>query len=491
MPVLEFGEWLPDQPALNNRGVVEATNVVPDTRGYKPFRALNTNTNALTARPRGAISVIDTSLNSFSFAGDAGALYEQLDLTWTDRSQAGGYTTATEERWDFVKWKNKVLATNFSDVPQQITLGGSAFSDLTTDFNARHVARVRDFVVFANHNDPVDGLVPDRIRWSAIGDETDYTVSPATLSDFQDLKTGAVQRLFGGEFGVILLNDAVWRMSFTGDPATVFQFDETIPGLGVIAPGAAVQLGRFIYLLSEKGFFRIVDGASFEPIGANKVDQFVLNDLDEDFLHRMSVALDAERVYWAYPGAGHSDGRPNRVAVFDRALEKWSVLHIETELLFDATGVGLTLEGLDAVSSSIDELPFSLDSSAWKGTNITQLAAFGKAFKSGFFEGSALPATITTPEMELVPGMQAVLNSFRHVVQGGTPTARIGTRQTQADPIVFGPPLTERASHRFARRTNARYHSIRFRIEGGFDSALGWQIERDDFRAAGRRGRAA
>ncbi len=491
MPVFEFGEWLPDQPALNNAGVVEATNVVPGAHGYLPFRALNTSTNALTSRPRGAISVDDTALNHYSFAGDAGKLYEALDLTWTDRSRAGGYSTGTEEAWEFVKWKNKVLATNFSDDPQQITLGGTAFSDLTTAFKARHIARVRDFVVFANHNDPSDGLTPDRVRWSAIDDETDYTVSPTTLSDFQDLKTGAIQRIFGGEFGVIFLRDAIWRMTFTGDVLTVFQFDETIPGLGLIAPRAAVQLGAFIFILSEKGFFRITNGTDFAPIGANKVDQFVLKDLDEDFLHRVTAAIDPERVYWAYPGAGHSGGRPNRVVVFDRAMERWSVLEVETEMLFDAAGTGFTLEGLDAVSSSIDDLPFSLDSRAWKGSGVRELAGFGKNFKSGFFEGATLPATIRTPEMELIPGGQTMLNSFRHVIQGGTVTARIGKRDSQGASIEFGPPLTERASHRFARRTNARYHSIRFKVVGDWTSALGWQIEGTDFRRAGLRGKAA
>src|SRR5690606_30942078 len=126
--------------------------------------------------------------------------------------------TGDEERWEFAQWKNKCLAVNFSDNPQQIIFGGSEFSDLTSALKARHIAVIRDFVVMANTNDGVDGNVPSRVRWSAFNDETDWTVSASTLAGSNDLKTAEVSRIFGGEFGVIFQPGAVWRMSFVGSP---------------------------------------------------------------------------------------------------------------------------------------------------------------------------------------------------------------------------------------------------------------------------------
>src|SRR5690606_20449628 len=83
---------------------------------------------------------------------------------WTDVSRYGGYTTLDGEAWEFVQWKNRVLATNFNDWPQFIDFGGAEFDDLTSDLRGRHIAVVRDHVVFCNTWDPVDGEVPERVQ---------------------------------------------------------------------------------------------------------------------------------------------------------------------------------------------------------------------------------------------------------------------------------------------------------------------------------------
>ena len=47
--MIEFGEWLPDQSDLGNSGVLEAKNVLPAVRGYKPMNGLSEISNAATA----------------------------------------------------------------------------------------------------------------------------------------------------------------------------------------------------------------------------------------------------------------------------------------------------------------------------------------------------------------------------------------------------------------------------------------------------------
>src|SRR3546814_10809604 len=116
-----------------------------------------------------------------------------------------------------------------------------------------------------------------------------------------DLNTDAVQRVFGGEFGVVLQRNTVTRMTFVGAPV-VFQFDQVLPGIGAIAPGACAQDGDVVYFLSRRGFIALVNGTQPNPIGANKVDSTVLADLDENHLHRMSAVADpaTHRVFWCY-----------------------------------------------------------------------------------------------------------------------------------------------------------------------------------------------
>lgn len=485
---IPFGEWLPDQASLGNPGVITATNVFPFASGYLPVPALQTVTDALDARPRGAIQARDKDLNVKQYAGDAAKLYENLDNVWTDRSKADGYSTASEECWEFVAWKNKVLAVNFSDHPQQLAFGGTTFSDLTTDFKARHITTIKDFVVAANTSDTTDGNVPSRVRWSAFNDETDWTVSASTLSDFQDLQTAPVLRIFGGEFGVILQSASVWRMTFVGAPV-VFQFDNVVPGIGTIASGAAAQDGDSVFFLSAKGFYELVNGTEARPIGVNKVDEFILNDLNQNFLFRISAVADpaSNRVFWAYPGADSVNGRPNRIVVYDRSLQRWALIEDEVELLWQAAGTGFTLEGLDNISSSLDALTPSLDSSAWIG-GAEGLGVFDDTFKSGFLTGDAMTATIESREAEFNPGGRTQLNAFRPHIEGGTTTAQVGTRNRLSDSVTFGSSLSESSTGRFETRSQAVFHRFKVTISGAWTAALGVIVDRKDIRRAGGRG---
>lgn len=483
MPDILFGEWLPDQAPLGNPGCTVAKNVYPSASGYLPVSALTSSTDALDARPQGAIQLTDKDLNVIQFAGDASKLYENESNAWGDKSKVGGYTTGSTERWEFAQWNNKVIATNFSDNPQNRDLGGTTFSDLTTALRARHVAVIRDFVTFANTYDATDGNKPNRIRWSAFGDETDYTVSASTLSDFQDLATGGpVNRIFGGEYGVIFQKENIWRMSFTGAP-TVFQFDQTIPGIGLIAAGAAAQDGDTIYFLSDRGFFSVTNGSQVTPIGAEKIDRTVLSELDSNNLHRISCAIDptTNRVFWAYPGAG-SNGRPNKIVVYDRAINRWSQIEQDVELLWSAGGIGFTLESLSTANPDLDAMTVSLDSNRWKG-GAAILGAFDSDYKSGSFDGSPMAACLTTKEVEISSGARTPINSFSPIVDGGTVTGKVITRNSQADAVTEGLALTLRPSGRFTTRANARYHRFELSISGVWDHALGVNIDKKTPRA--------
>lgn len=478
MPIIQFGPWEPDQAALGNRGLLTAKNAFPSASGYLPIGALMPATDALDARPRGAVNARDRDGNVFQYAGDAAKLYQNINGTWTDRSIGGGYATGTGERWEFVPWKNKMLAVNFTDNPQQITFGGTVFSNLTTSLKARHITTIRDFVVMANTFDGTDGNVPNRVRWSAFNDETDWTVSASTLSDFQDLKTGAVQRVFGGEFGVVLQRESVYRQTFVGAPV-VFQLDEVLPGIGLLAPGAAAQDGDTIRFLSPRGFVSLANGTQANFIGANRVDKTVLADLDQNHLDRMSCEVDpaTHRTFWAYAGSGNINGRPNRIVLYDPTLDRWSgPIEVEVELVWSAGGIGFTLEGLDSISGSLDDLPASLDSPIWIGGAST-IAAFDDSFRSGAFSGDPMTAVLETGDIEIHSGRRTHLKAFRPLVNGGTVTARVGKRDQQNDDVSYGSSIALRPSGRFTRRVNARYHRFEYTLSGAWERAIGMQIE--------------
>lgn len=492
MPSFPFGELSPDRADLD-QGLIDIRNAIPGPSGYVPWYELLPVTSALSNRPRGAIQARDQSDTVYQYSGDSTKLYQNVDGTWTDKSKVGGYNTATNDNWEFAAWKNKILAVNgHVDNPQSITFGGAIFADLTTALQAKHIAVVRDFVVMGNTEDASDGVVPSRVRWSAFGDETSWTVSPSTLADYQDLKVNKVERIFGGEYGVIFQNDRTWRMTFVGAPA-VWQFDEVIPGIGAIAPGACAQDGETIYFLSSKGFFALEQGSQATPIGVNKVDQFIRTDLDLSYVHRMSAVADpfSKRVFWAYPGTGNTAGRPNRIICYDRVRDRWALIEQETELIWAGGGTGRSLDA-SATTGDPDDLDdmateSSFDDPQWVG-GAPFLAAFDTAFASGGFQGAIREAILTTKEFMLTPEARTQLNGFRALVQGGSVTAEVGTRNSLADDVTYGDVLTARSEQRFTTRANARYHRFRLTLSDEWEHAIGLEIGSNDVRSGGLRG---
>src|SRR5690606_3982669 len=110
-------------------------------------------------------------------------------------------------------------------------------------------------------------------------------------------------------------------------------------GRGVLARGSIASFGpQMVFYLAPDGFY-VTDGSGpSRPIGANKVDRTIIEDLDHANLHRVSAIVDpVEKLYLcAYPGMGNNGGLPNRIAVYQWEIGRWSLIDLECELLWQA-----------------------------------------------------------------------------------------------------------------------------------------------------------
>ena len=149
------GQWLPDQPDYNNAGVTVAENVIPALNGYRSLNDFVAYSNAATGTILNVFAAKENDGTVQLFAGDATKLYKfnagtnNLD----DVSKAGGYDLTGAERWEFVQFGNKVIATGGTgEEPQVWTLGTStAFANLAgSPPKGDFLAVVRDFVWIAN-----------------------------------------------------------------------------------------------------------------------------------------------------------------------------------------------------------------------------------------------------------------------------------------------------------------------------------------------------
>ena len=349
---LPFGDWMPDLPDLYNPGATVAKNVIPAERSYRPLGALQAVTGALSGAALGAGFGQDSVGTHFNYAGDATKLYEVRAAAITDKSKAGGYSTAAGEGVEFVLFENRMIATNFSDPVQTINVGATGlFADLITSTlkpRFRHLGAVREFLVGGNSNDATDGDVPHRIWWSGSRDPADFDPDAQTQSDIEDRPdAGWVQRIVGGvEYGLIFQQLGITRMTYSGGDS-IFQFDSIDRKRGTPISNSVVGHGRRVYFISEEGFF-VTDGTQSYPIGANQVDKTFWAQFDVLDARKVSSAIDPlnKIVAWAFPGAGGT----LKIYFHDWQDRRWSEAEVDVDILVNATSEAFTLEALDAVA---------------------------------------------------------------------------------------------------------------------------------------------
>lgn len=470
--ILQTAEYLPDQADFGNPGATVADGVIPHAASYKPLKGLSVYSPALTARCQGAFAGQDKDGNTKIYAGDATKLYDVSGTAATDVTNTGGaYSIADDEWWEFTQWGNQIFATNIAEPVQEITLGGANFADLFTSTakpKARHIAVVKDFLVLGNISDTTDGNVPNRVAWSGFNDPTDMDIAAATQSDEQDLlgNGGWVQKVVGGEYGVIFQERSIWRMDYVGPPA-VFGFSEVERNRGTPYPQSVVNYGRMAFYIGDDGFY-MFDGTQSVPIGRNKVDDTMIAELDTTYPHRVQAAIDPvnKLVFWNIPVTSNTGGRPNRQYIYDWSNQRWSRGSLEPEMIFSGLTVGYTLDGLDAVSSSIDALAISLDSRAWTGGAV-QLMGADSDNKIVTFDGTVEAATVETTEAQLIEGHRASVTSGFILADNANATLTSGVRERQGDSVTYGTETSQQASGEVPLLASGRYHRFRVKIAAG------------------------
>lgn len=501
--MVNFGEYMPDQPPYNNPGSSNIRNVLPRTPGsYGPMPNLVAITGALTARCQGGAFARDSGANVNGFAGDATKLYHQAtgSTTWTDatRTVGGAYTIPADGAWNFGIFDQRVIATNGTDPIQSYVMGSSSnFALLSSGApNARYIAVNKSFVMVANTTDGVNGPRPQRAWWCAIGDSTNWptlgsVAATQVQSDAQDLlgdggwNQGMVGGLSAADFA-IFQERRIWRALYVGSPA-IFSFTQVDSGRGTPAPGSIIQNGPVVYYLADSGFFAF-DGAQASPIGDQKIDLFFWNDVDQNNLFRISAAVDPlnKIVYWAYPAKGNSGGNPNRILAYHYALQRWTLIdQIQLEVMLRGMTTGYTLEQLDPFGT-LETLPYGLDSRVWTGGKLN-LAAFDITHKLGFFSGANLAATLETSEASLNPNGIAYVNRVWPMVDSGSAMVALAARNRLADAVTYSTPVGITTTTGSAGvRSSGMFHRAQVTIPAGvaWQDAQGVQF---DARPAGQR----
>ena len=465
MQKILFGEWLPDQPGVTG-AVTDAKNCYPVANGYAPIKSEADYSDAAGA------TLLITFAGKFGgastlFAASTTQIYkfDSSDAS-LDAATTTGYTAV--EGWDVTQFGAKMILANGQDKLQAWTLNSSTnFADLAAAAPiAKFVTVVRDFVVAAN-----DGTDTSKVYWSDINDETDWTPGAASQADTQILPDGGdITGLAGGEYGLVFLERAIYRMSYAGSPF-FFQFDAISRSLGCISNGSIAQYGNLTYFLADDGFY-VCDGQSTKNIGTEKVNRwFFDNAIPNEIQTGMSATVDPvnKLVIWKF----NNTFGGKFLLMYSIDLNKWSYAETTAASIAYVLTPSATLEQVDNYNTSIDALDIPLDSRVFAGGQLLFAGVSGQKIIS--FSGQPKTAIISTGDIDI--GRSTVMLA-KPIVDKGTASIAVSSRDNLAEQVEFGSDVAADAENRVSLRSNGEYHRLRLTPSGSnWETAVGLEFD--------------
>jgi hypothetical protein len=465
MQKIAFGEWLPDQPGVTG-AITDAKNCYPVSNGYASFPSEADYSDAA------AQDLLITFAGKFGgatnlFAAGATQIYKfDSNDASLDALTTTGYSAV--DGWDVTQFGGKMILANGQDKLQSYEIGVSTY---VTDLDAaaptaKYVSVVRDFVVAAN----VSGE-ENKVYWSDINDETDWTPSAASQSDFQILPDGGdITGLAGGEYGLIFLERAIYRMSYTGSPL-FFQFDAISRSLGCISNGSIAQYGGLTYFLADDGFYAC-DGQTTKAIGVEKVNRwFFDNALPNEIPTAMSATVDPIRklVIWKF----NNTFGGKYLLMYSIDLGKWTYADTTATSIAYVLTPSATLEQVDNYNNNIDALDIPLDSRVFAGGQLLFAGVSGAKIIA--FSGQPKTANISTGDIDIG---RSTVTLAKPIVDGGSASVAVSSRDLLSDQVEFGSDVPADAENRISLRSNGEYHRLRLTPTGAnWKTAFGLEVE--------------
>lgn len=467
--MIKFAQWTPDQPALDGMGIMDAVNVFPLTQAsYSPIAALQEQGNALDARCQGAGTFRGVGEAIANFAATVDKIYSYSGSAWADVSRASGGAYATDEAdaWSFTPFGDFVVAANGADATQYWTIASS------TKFTALSGAPVHRFgMVVGPHYVAmrIAGAL-NKLAWSGFTGLASWTAG-IDLSDDQELFVGGkIMGGVGGEYGVVFMERAIYRMLYVGaDP--VFDLSGRISEeLGCAVEGSIAAHEQNIVFLSFDGFYLLKGGQQLTPIGKMRVDDTFWKTVNPSFLHRVSSTFDPVRNLYviSFPSALSTDGTPDTTWFYSLTADRWSKGNFGLEFVFSLrTQTGYNTDTVDALIMNTDFTSYSTDTSLFTGSGRAALAAFSNNHILETFSGASLEALIETQETQITPGRRTKLTGIVPIVDGGVPSVALGYRNRPNDALTWTPYKDQNSIGVCPFRNDARYHRVRMKVAAG------------------------
>lgn len=288
------------------------------------------------------------------FAGTTTKIYEfsKTTFTWVEVTRLVGGNYAGTGRWSFEKFGQFVYAANGVDAEQRIDLeSGTNFANNASAPIAKYIKAVGDFMFRGN----IVSL-PYQVQWSAINDPTSNTAT-VNLSDYQDMPVGdevmGIVALSSGAH--VWMRSALHNVAFALQSEYVFTRQTLTDMRGTSAPFSIATIAQDDYVIyCDDGFWRFT-GGSFNPIGAQRVNAWFLDECNQDQRGNIVAMPDPERqiVWFAYTSAAGT----RKMLGYHYILDKWCLSDVALQASCRARTFAYT--GLTGAGITTDQLRFA------------------------------------------------------------------------------------------------------------------------------------
>jgi hypothetical protein len=467
---IAFDTWTPgmDTVALGNNGLSVASNVVKLPYGYGSRPSFSASAlPALAEKPIGDIGAVRLSNGLlWNYVGTQNHIYRSGGVGWPDLRRAA-YGLAATDRWDFCQFNDYICAVAPGQpMEEQLGTGGVAFAAVANAPQARCCMSVGEHVVLG---DVVDtggwglGTMRNGIWWSARGNHASWlqpgtAAAIAAQTDYRQLSEGGdVMALVATtDSGLIFQQYRVARMDYVGG-SVMYEIHTVVPDKGVWVRHGAINTAVGVFFIHSDGLY-LFDGSQAIPVGGGaKLTDYFENGFDYANAHNISMGVHPIRKE-VWIGHQTTSGNINFLAY------NW--------LLDEFTFVNTTnvLEWIMNYSAGIPPANITDDIELW---------AFDTNHDVGSFTGTALPATMTTGDIEAHPGRRSTLVSVRpmHTGAAGTVVCNVGTKDTAGVAPTWEGNKTLNSWGNYDYALDARYHRIQIQASGAWDSFVGVEAE--------------
>lgn len=468
--MIPFGVWAPDQGRFTTGTSPNVVNAIPlGPLAWGPLPGTTEISEALAAACLGAIAVRDSSGSYHIFAGTATKLYklDPTDYSWDDVSRlaGGNYAVPDGDRWSFAVFGTTLVAVNLADAPQSIDI------DSPTNFAALAGSPPQAKFVWVAGEHLVLGHIstfPTRIQTSALGDAATWTVG-LRGADVQEFPDGEeIMGGIGSEKGAIIFQKRMIRQMVVGafgeGGRYSFRTEVINPSRGVIAPYSIVQVGPMMpAYLSSDGFCLGVDG---KPIGSEVVDQFFFANADADSIVETRGMVDPYKkiIWWQVP----LNGGESALLGYNYKNGRWCYAEDDIEEMVDLTTPAITIDGLDLLYATIDDVTPAFDSRLFTG-GLPLFAVFTTDHHLATLTGAPKAATFDTWEMQHTPGRRTFVKGVRPVLDATTFTMKIASASRYSGSAMsFGTAVSPNTRSGMCEfRSDGLLHQYRLQIAAG------------------------